>query len=118
MIFTASEPSYDMSDINGTFTGQVTWAAGDLPVAWSFRVSPQVQAIATSPMTCEAGHMQLSYTDRHVVSVDYTWHSTVRGHSANTDYVVFGSCRFSVNVGGRSGTAVLRFHFDYRMKSP
>jgi hypothetical protein len=118
MIFTTSDPNYSITDRNGTFTGQVTWAGADLPMAWSFRVSPQVQAIATTPMTCEAGHMQLPYSDKHVVPVDYQWHSTVRGHATNTDYVLYGSCQFGVNVGGRAGTAVLRFHFDYQMKSP
>ncbi len=118
MIFTAAQPNYSITDSNGTFTGQVTWVAADLPMAWSFRASPQVRAIATTPMTCEAGHMQLPYSDKHVVPVDYQWHSTVRGHATNTDYILYGSCQFGVNVGGRAGTAVLRFHFDYQMKSP
>lgn len=118
MIFTTSEPNYSITDRNGTFTAQVTWGGAGLPMAWSFRVSPQVRAIATTPMTCEAGHMQLPYSDRHVVPADYRWHSTVRGHATNTDYVLYGSCQFGVSVGGRAGTAVLRFHFDYQMKSP
>lgn len=118
MIFTVSEPNYSITDSNGTFTGQVTWTGADLPMAWSFRVSPQVRAIATTPMTCEAGHMQLPYSDKHVVPADYMWHSTVRGHTTNTDYVLYGSCQFGVNVGGRTGTAVLRFRFDYQMKAP
>jgi hypothetical protein len=118
MIFTASDINYSITDSNGTFTGQVTWGGAGHPMAWSFRVSPQVRAIATTPMTCEAGHVQLPYSDKHVVPVDYMWHSTVRGHATNTDYVLYGSCEFDVNVGGRTGTAILRFNFDYQMKSP
>jgi hypothetical protein len=118
MIFTASEPYYELTDRNGTLNGQVTWSGSDLPMAWSFRMGPQVRAIVTSPMTCQAGHMQLPYHDRHVVSTDYSWHSTVRGHSINVDYTLYAWCEFAVNVGGKPGQAVLRFHFDYRMKSP
>jgi hypothetical protein len=119
MIFTASDQYYGLTDRNGTFTGQVTWTAPGLPVAWSFRVSPQVRAIATTPMTCEAGHMQLPYHDTHPsIPADYRWHSTIRGHAINTEYTLYGWCQFGVSVNGQTGTAVLRFHFDYQMKSP
>lgn len=83
-------------------------------MAWSFRIAPAVQAIATSPMNCEAGHLQLSYHDKHIgVPVSYFWHSTVRGHSYNRSYTLWGSCTFKVNVNGKPGSAVLNFRFNY-----
>lgn len=76
-----------------------------------------MRAIATSPMTCTAAHMQIPrYTDRHVVPVQYTWHSTVAGHRLNAEYLLYGTCRFAVSVDGRPGTAVLTMKFSYRMQ--
>lgn len=115
MIFKPNDLSYALADRNGRFTAQATYTPG-LPIAWSFTPGPQLRAIATSPMTCTAGHMQLRYHDRHVVPVQYTWHSTIRGHATNVEYLMYGSCKFQVNVGGKPGTAVLTIKFSYVMQ--
>lgn len=112
--FTRFDSSYTKTDRNGHFTGQVTWGAPKLPMAWSFKLAPQLRAIATSPMTCKAGHMQLPYSDTHRdVGVDYTWHSTVSGNLYNARYTLWGYCTFRVNVGGQTGTAKVSFRFNY-----
>jgi hypothetical protein len=86
-------------------------------MAWSFQISPAVQAIATSTMNCRAGHNQLPYSDAHDnIPVDYLWHSSVPGNKRdNTNYDLWGSCTFKVNSGGRPGTANLSFKFHYYM---
>ena len=95
----------------------MTWPAAGLPVAWSFRLSPALKAIAAGPMVCDAGSMELQYHDHHVVPSDYTWHSTVGGHFFNVPYTLYGSCTFPVNVGGQPGKAVVSFRFVYKMYS-
>lgn len=58
--------------------------------------------------------MQLPYSDTHTdIPTDYLWHSTVRGHSYNSQYSLWGYCTFKVNVGGKSGTATVSFRFNY-----
>ena len=113
--FTPANTTSDDSDRNGRFTGQAQTNPGHpVPMAWSFRISPAVQAIATSPMDCTAGHMQLNYHDTHAaVPVDYFWHSTVPGNqSDNTKYDLYGNCTFRVQG---PGTANLKFVFHYSM---
>ncbi|MEV6899068.1 hypothetical protein [Amycolatopsis sp. NPDC051372] len=113
--FTTDHRSFDASDSNGRFTGLAdTRPMNSVPMAWSFRISPAVQAIAASPMDCTAGHMQLTYHDSHRgVPVDYVWHSTVPGNmSDNTKYTLYGYCTFKVK---NSGTANLKFVFEYSM---
>lgn len=113
--FTQAHTTFDDSDRNGRFTGQAQTNPGHaVPMAWSFRISPAVQAIATSPMDCSAGHMQLNYHDNHpAVPVDYFWHSTVQGNqSNNTKYDLYGNCTFRVQG---PGTANLKFVFHYSM---
>lgn len=116
--FTQSSEYFDQTDRNGRFTAQANMHSGwVVPMAWSFTVSPAVQAIASSPMNCTAGHHQLPYSDTHNnIPVDYRWHSTVPGNKVdNTRYDLWGNCTFSVNVGGRPGTANLSFQFHYSM---
>lgn len=113
--FTQSNTTFDDSDSNGRFTGQaITRPGSAVPMAWSFRISPAVQAIAASSMNCTAGHMQLPYHDTHNnVGVDYFWHSTVPGNqSNNTLYDLYGNCTFRVV---NNGTANLKFVFHYSM---
>jgi hypothetical protein len=113
--FTQANTTFDATDSNGRFTGRAVTNPGQaVPMAWSFRISPQVQAIATSAMDCTAGHMQLNYHDGHPgVPVDYVWHSTVPGNqSNNTQYTLYGSCSFRVV---NNGNANLRFSFHYSM---
>lgn len=112
--FTQGTPYFEASDSNGRFTGQARTNPGQpVPMAWSFRISPAVQAIAVSPMDCTAGHMQLPYSDSHTgIPVDYLWHSTVQGNmSDNTVYDLWGNCTFRV----QNGTANLRFVFHYSL---
>ncbi|MGI5195655.1 hypothetical protein ACQEVY_18735 [Streptomyces sp. CA-288835] len=117
--FKLSDPDYKRTDRNGTFTGQVNMAGTvgrPAHMAWSFRISPAVRAIATGRMTCTAGHMQLPYHDRHTnVAVSYFWHSSVPNNRRNKEYTLYGSCKFRVNVGGRPGTANLGFSFKYSL---
>lgn len=116
--FTQSAEYFDATDRNGRFTAQANMHSGyTIPMAWSFRVAPAVQAIATSSMNCTAGHHQLSYSDSHPnVPVDYHWHSTVQGNKVNnTKYDLWGNCTFRVQVGGNPGTANLKFEFHYSM---
>lgn len=116
--FTQSAEYFDATDRNGRFTAQANMHAGyTIPMPWSFRISPQIQAIATSNMNCTAGHHQLPYSDSHPsVPVDYHWHSTVQGNQVdNTKYDLWGNCTFRVQVGGNPGTANLRFQFHYSM---
>ncbi|MCF1594365.1 hypothetical protein [Streptomyces muensis] len=114
-----SDPDYKRTDANGTFTGQVNMAGTvgrPAHMAWSFRTSPTVQAIATGRMTCKAGHMQLPYHDSHAnVAVNYFWHSSVPNNRRNKNYTLYGNCTFRVNVGGRPGTANLGFSFRYSL---
>ncbi|EHN76306.1 hypothetical protein SMCF_4200 [Streptomyces coelicoflavus ZG0656] len=117
--FKMSAPSYKRTDSNGTFTGQVNMAGTvgkPAHMAWSFRTSPKVQAIATGRMTCTAGHMQLPYHDKHTnVAVGYFWHSSVPGNRRNKNYTLYGNCTFRVKVGGKTGTANLGFRFNYSL---
>ncbi|SDH20319.1 hypothetical protein SAMN05216553_117194 [Lentzea fradiae] len=116
--FTQSAEYFDATDSNGRFTAQVNMhSAMVVPMPWSFRVSPKVQAIATSNMNCRAGHSQLSYSDSHPnVPVDYHWHSTVQGNRVdNSKYDLWGNCTFRVQVGGKPGTANLKFEFHYTL---
>ncbi|MGW6244371.1 hypothetical protein [Streptomyces roseolus] len=117
--FKMSAPYYKKTDANGTFTGQVNMAGTvgqPATMAWSFRTSPTVQAMATGKMTCKAGHMQLPYHDSHSnVAVDYFWHSSVKNNRRNKDYTLWGNCTFRVKVGGRTGTANLGFNFRYSL---
>ncbi|MFJ8648948.1 hypothetical protein ACIRNI_22860 [Streptomyces sp. NPDC093546] len=117
--FKMSAPSYAKTDSNGTFTGQVNMAGTvgkPAPMAWSFRTSKQVQAIATGKMTCSAGHMQLPYHDKHSnVAVDYFWHTSVPNNRRNKDYTLYGNYTFRVKVGGKTGTANLGFRFNYSL---
>ncbi|MEV7318702.1 hypothetical protein [Streptomyces sp. NPDC093970] len=117
--FKVSDPYYKKTDANGTFTGQVNMAGTvgrSAPMAWSFRTSPAVQAIATGRMTCSAGHMQSPYHDSHAnVAVNYFWHSSVPDNRRNKDYTLYGNCTFRVNVGGQTGTANLGFSFNYSL---
>ncbi|MFG3496962.1 hypothetical protein [Streptomyces sp. NPDC047928] len=118
-VFKMSAPYYEKTDSNGKFTGQVNMAATvgkPATMAWSFRTSPKVQAIATGKMTCKAGHMQLPYHDSHSnVAVDYFWHSSVKNNVRNKDYTLYGNCTFRVKVGGKTGTANLGFRFNYSL---
>ncbi|MGC9539970.1 hypothetical protein [Streptomyces sp. UG1] len=117
--FKMSAPSYKKTDANGTFNGQVNMAGTvgrPAHMAWSFRTSPRVQAIATGRMTCKAGHMQLPYHDQHAnVAVSYFWHSSVPNNRRNKDYTLYGNCTFRVKVAGRTGTANLGFRFNYSL---
>ncbi|MFH8224320.1 hypothetical protein ACH4C2_34940 [Streptomyces sp. NPDC018057] len=117
--FKMSNPYYKKTDANGTFTGQVNMAGTvgrAAPMAWSFRTSPAVQAIAAGRMTCSAGHMQLSYHDSHAnVAVNYFWHSSVPNNRRNKNYTLYGNCAFPVKVGGRTGKANLGFSFKYSL---
>lgn len=117
--FKMSAPSYKKTDSNGTFTGQVNMAGTvgkPAHMAWSFRTSKKVQAIATGKMTCSAGHMQLPYHDKHTnVAVSYFWHSSVPSNRRNKDYTLYGNCTFRVKVGGKKGTANLGFRFNYSL---
>ncbi|WP_410654921.1 hypothetical protein [Amycolatopsis sp. lyj-112] len=113
--FTQANTKFDATDTHGRFTGQAKTIPGQaVPMTWSFRVAPAVQAIATSSMNCTAGHMQLSYHDAHSnIPVDYFWHSTVQGNrSNNTKYDLYGSCTFSVKGNGKAN---LKFVFHYSM---
>ncbi|WP_146067888.1 hypothetical protein [Streptomyces sp. Ru72] len=117
--FKVSDPYYTKTDGNGTFTGQVNMAGTvgrPAPMAWSFRTSPAIQAIATGRMTCSAGHMQLPYHDSHAnVTVNYFWHSSVPNNRRNKNYTLYGNCTFPVQVGGRTGKADLGFSFNYSL---
>ncbi|WP_224274642.1 hypothetical protein [Streptomyces sp. LS1784] len=117
--FKMSAPSYNRTDTNGTFNGQVNMAGHvgrNAPMAWSFTTSPSIRAIAAGNMTCKAGHMQLPYSDSHPnVGVDYFWHSTVPDNRHNVNYKLWGNCTFRVKVSGRAGTANLGFRFNYSL---
>ena len=118
-VFTKLETYFSATDRNGTFTAKVEWASAQNTLAWSFRPSPAVRAIASGPMNCQAGHLQLpGYHDSHSgIPVDYFWHSSVQGSFFNVDYTLYGSCTFPVLDNGRAGRAVLSFRFNYFLKS-
>ncbi len=120
----STERYFEMSDSNGTFTGRTSYV--DVPppeigqtitMAWSFRISPSVRSIATSPMTCTTDVAQVpSYRDYHPdIPVDYFLHSSVPMLGFNTNYDLEGKCVFQVNVGGRPGTATLTYKFHFRI---
>ncbi|MFD7454216.1 hypothetical protein [Kitasatospora sp. NPDC059827] len=117
--FKMSAPSYNRTDANGTFDGQVNMAGTvgrPAPMAWSFTTSPAIRAIATGKMDCTAGHQQLRYSDSHRgVPVDYHWHSTVPDNLRGKDYTLYGNCTFPVKVKGRAGKANLGFRFNYNL---
>jgi len=118
-VFTKLDTYFEATDSNGTFTAKVAWASAQNTVAWSFRPSPAVRAIASGPMDCQAGHLQLpGYHDNHSgIPVDYFWHSSVQGSFFNRDYTLWGNCSFPVLSNGRAGHAVLSFRFHYFLKS-
>jgi hypothetical protein len=118
-VFTRLDTYFEATDSNGTFTAKVAWASAQNTLAWSFRPSPSVRAIASGPMECQAGHLQLpGYHDSHsAIPVDYFWHSSVPGSFFNRDYTLWGSCTFPVLSDGRAGQAVLSFRFNYFLKS-
>jgi hypothetical protein len=117
-VFTQSSEYFEATDSNGRFTAQANMHSGwVVTMPWSFQISPAVQAIAVSPMNCTAGHNQLPYSDNHPnIPVSYHWHSSVPGNKVdNTNYDLWGNCTFRVNVGGRPGSANLKFQFHYSM---
>lgn len=118
-VFTKLDTYYERTDRNGRFTAKVEWASARNTLAWSFRPSPAVQAIASGPMTCQAGHLQMpGYHDSHVdIPVNYFWHSSVQDSFFNVDYTIWGSCTFPVLDKGRTGRAVLTFRFNYFLRS-
>lgn len=118
-VFTPQSPFYLKSDANGTFSAQVTYA-GRRPLktmAWGFKTSAAIRAIAVGPMACTAGIPQSGYSDRNHtnIPIDYHWHSSVPNNKFGTQYTMWGVCKFRVNVGGRTGSARLDLSFNYRV---
>lgn len=117
-----TERYFEMSDGHGTFTGQTSYVDQSSPefgqsvtMAWSYRVSPDLQAIATTPMNCATDVDQVrNYHDYHPnVPVDYFLHSSIRGLGFSQPYDLRGQCVFGVQVDGYPGTATLRYAFHF-----
>ncbi|GAA3240075.1 hypothetical protein ACFO1B_09025 [Dactylosporangium siamense] len=112
--FTYSSPYYEYYDSTGRLTGQVTYSTGN-PMAWSWRFSAGVQALAPGAvMTCDAwnldGSTLTSYHDNHSgIPVGYLWHSTVPWNPIGHNMRLVGSCSFQ-SPGGLVNAG---FTFDY-----
>lgn len=52
--FMSKHPHFSKTDSNGKLSVQVSYGSKGLPVAWSFRLSKGLQAIAVSKMDCTA----------------------------------------------------------------
>lgn len=119
-IFTKKDTVFRVTDVNSSFDAQITWGESGKPVAWSFVLSPAVQAIAVSDMTCNARLPSFPNWSAHKVQrVGYIWHAYVPGPhqvSQNWHYALSGNCTFRHNVSG-GGTATLRFMFQYRLSN-
>lgn len=115
-VFKLGDESYSKTDRNGTFHAQgKPTSSKENFMPWSYQISPNVQKIASGPMTCTAGVMgRKDYSDTHkAVPVSYHWHSTVAKNKINTNYTLHGTCTFPVKVGWRKGKAVLGLKFNY-----
>ncbi len=117
--FYLNAPSYSRCDNNGCFNAQVT-ISGKVPMAWSFRLTPKLQAIATSNVQenvgiTRSGKVDGSYHDDHNEPADYLFHSTVPFNRVGEVNQLFGSFVFRVNAGGRTGTAHVSTTFDYEV---
>ncbi|GHH66092.1 hypothetical protein GCM10017673_11280 [Streptosporangium violaceochromogenes] len=119
-VFTKKDTTYSKSDANSQFDARVTWGSPGKPVAWSLVLSPALQAIAVSNMTCDAGVRNFPHYSAHKVApVGYIWHSTIPGPhqmSQNWWYELSGRCTFRHDVNG-GGTATVDFKFDYRFSN-
>jgi hypothetical protein len=116
--FSFESSTFSATDRYGSFNAQVSIFSVGHPMAWSFRLAPQLQAIATTPMTCTAqgwdsNYLPTGYFDRHVdIPVDYLWHSTIRNEPWDQDRTLTGSCVFRVNP---PGTATVSWQFNYEI---
>lgn len=81
-------------------------------MGWSFQVSPSVQAISTSLMTCQtflAG--DTGYQDYHPnIPMYYVLHSTTPNNPFGAARTLDGTCTFDTQGGGK---AVLHVRFAY-----
>jgi hypothetical protein len=116
--FISSAPSYSKTDANSTFNAQTNFVPG-LPTAFSFQVSPALVAVATgavSAATAARTPSNCSY-NKPGVPVDYFFHWSCSKQTADVDYRFDGTWTFPISVGGQSGTATIRWKFDYIIRT-
>jgi hypothetical protein len=122
-VFYYDDNSYIDSDASITFSAQVTYTSGgrpfvSYPLAWVWSLAPAIRAIGTGTMGCSA-HLNRNgvvtpWHDNHPsLPLTYLWHASVPINDIGAAYVLAGSCTFRVSVGGRLGTAVVSWTFDY-----
>lgn len=109
--FTSSSPWYNATDANSSFTAQATFTAG-IPIAFGFKISPALQAIAAGPTTTALATRtppNCSYS-KPGVSVSYLFHWSCRSHTPETSYRINGTWQFPV---ANRGTARVTWVFNY-----
>ncbi|GAB3984563.1 hypothetical protein GCM10029978_094580 [Actinoallomurus acanthiterrae] len=113
--FTKKHEGHKYTGKAGTFHAQIAvkHPKKGYPMAWSFKVAPALQAIATGRMTCTATGLNGHYHDKHVVPVSYLWHSSVKGHRTKKVYNLSLTCHFPVQVAGKPGKATIGHSFYY-----
>lgn len=112
--FTLDSPTFTASDSQGRFTAQVRYANTKLPVQFHFRLSSGLRAVAVGGRTAVGRRTPVNCTyDKRGVGARYEFHWSCSSHSKNTKYDWRGTYAFDVNVGGRTGRAVVTNRFGY-----
>lgn len=112
--FTLDSPSFSKSNSHGKFDAQVTYSNSKLPVAFGFKLSAGLRAIATGTVTAKGARApgNCSYSKKSVAA-SYSFHWSCPTHAKNKRYDWAGSYVFRVNVGGNNGTATVTNRFGY-----
>lgn len=117
--FTTASPTYTRTHAHtGTFNGQYVISSGSsYRVAFGFSIIPWLKAVATSPVSANVRRSPASGTcsyNKTGVSVYYAFHWSCTTPWQQTQ-TLNGTWTFRVLMGGRTGTATIRWWFQYRV---
>ena len=113
-VFSSRNRYFGKTDSNGEFDAQYT----PRTVAWSYRISAPLKAIAVGNATASASRSpwrspQVPCTYSKVQSVGYIFHSSCPGNTGLVDWRLTASIGFPVEVAGNPGKATIRWIFNY-----
>lgn len=112
--FTLDSPAFSKSNSHGKFTAQVTYSNSNFPVAFGFKLSAGLRAIATGSVTAKGSRAPGNCAYSKVgVGASYHFHWSCPKHTKNNRYDWAGTYTFRVNVGGNTGTATVANRFGY-----
>lgn len=104
---------------HGILTGDAIYESdspkGGTRVVWSLRLSWNVRALITSPMTCRTKVDNLKgYSDHHPdIPADYYLHSTIKGVQLEKWYTLRVSCDFTAVKAGQTAPGNVSYQFRF-----